>query len=586
MDNMEEDDHSSSFEEEEVQWFDIKVRRPHDSNAHRRARELLRRNICSTEVFTSTYPQAGDGEDIKLMLKGFRGDSDQAMLSSGLTEWDASDVLCNYLIIHNKGKKEPTGLRLLELGSGLGKCGLVAYHLLKAKHGTNISVLTDGDTNVLKLLRKNVVSNLSSDKDNISCQQLKWGEEEAQSFLSRQNNEKFDIIIGSDLLYTNLRNREPLFETVAVLLDDIQGKFILAHNQEHSVSLKCVKSAAFQKDLFCEVRSIHLLCFRRLGIKSLESKISVPVITKVNDMADRLHAKNTLLEAEIRALKARLELAEDRSSKLDRRCTVLRGGEDLFTTILLSFDEDSLVSILSFLEPQDFASLASTCKRFGAKTHQVDDEDVSLMEKIAYKIYEGASTGEKAALSLYQDGGSAFFLYNELNKLRMPLKFDRLFGHIQYSIEGKSTIQPLSRKGRMKIPSPTAMGRSFAAFTALSDHVMRAGKHYVTFTCTDIGLESNQPIWFGIVRPLKEITPNRGFFTPFCGSRVEGLRELQCPEWGESNIHSCVYAVQTGQCQSTDWGFNNNEDNVPNVTNEDWEGMQTFEGNGKMGYTL
>jgi len=164
MDNMEEDDHSSSFEEEEVQWFDIKVRRPHDSNAHRRARELLRRNICSTEVFTSTYPQAGREDDIKLVLKGFQGDSDQAMLSSGLTEWDASDVLCNYLLTDNEIKKER---RLLELGSGLGKCGLLAHHLLQSNNTEpiNTTVFTDGDTNVLRLLRNNVVLNTSSDDD-------------------------------------------------------------------------------------------------------------------------------------------------------------------------------------------------------------------------------------------------------------------------------------------------------------------------------------------------------------------------------------------------------------------------------------
>ena len=101
MDNMA--DNGSLHSEEEVQWYDIRVRRPNDSNAHRRARELQRRNISPTEVFISTYPQAGRNkkEDIKLVLKGFRGDSDQAMLSSGLTEWQASDVLCNYLITDN-----------------------------------------------------------------------------------------------------------------------------------------------------------------------------------------------------------------------------------------------------------------------------------------------------------------------------------------------------------------------------------------------------------------------------------------------------------------------------------------------------
>ena len=95
-----------------------------------------------------------------------------------------------------------------------------------------------------------------------------------------------------------------------------------------------------------------------------------------------------------------MQLVEDKCLKLDERCTTLRGDEDLPTSILLSFDEDNLASILSFLEPQDFASLEATCKRFGAKTHQIGDEDVSLMKKTAYNLYESASPLEKEALSL------------------------------------------------------------------------------------------------------------------------------------------------------------------------------------------
>ena len=328
--------------------------------------------------------------------------------------------------------------------------------------------------------------------------------------------------------------------------------------------------------MFCEVLKqegqIYLLCFRKLALY------------KVNSMAERLHDKITELESKICSLEIDKKYAEDKILKLDERCTVLRGDEDLSESILLSFDEDSLASILSFLEPQDFASLAATCKRFGAKTHQIGDEDVSLIKKIAYKIYEGASTREKEALPLYQDGYSAFFLYNGLNKLRMPLMFDRLLGYIEHAGRDKSTIKPLSRHFMLKTPAPIPM--AFTAFTAVSDHVMRAGKHYVTFTCTDLGLESDQPLWFGIVRPLNQYKPYRNYFTPFCGIRVEGLRELQCPEWGGSNIHSCVYEAINGQCKSTDWGFNGNEDNIPNVSNVAWEGMQSFGGCGKIGLLL
>jgi len=306
-------------------------------------------------------------------------------------------------------------------------------------------------------------------------------------------------------------------------------------------------------------------------------------------MADRLHTKNTLLEDENRALKARLELVEDKCLKLDRRCTVLRGDVDLPKSILLSFDEDNLASTLSFLEPQDFAQLASTCKHFGVKTHQIGDEPVSLMKKIAYKLYEGASPWEKEVLPTCGVGDSPFFSYNELIKLRKPLKFDQLFGRdIQCTIGDKSTVRPISSPGRMKIAQSTARGRSFPAFTAVSDHVMRAGKHYVTFTCSGLDSNIDQPLWFGIVRPLSRITPTGRMFTPFDGSVVNRLRALKCPEWGDSNIHACIYRATDGHCQSTDWGFNDNEDNIPNVTNVawDWEGMQTFEGCGKIGLLL
>jgi len=171
--------HSSSEEEEvvEVPWYDYLVRRPNDDDLRRRSQEQL---PTPTELFTSTYPKAGcDGEDITLILRGFRGDSDQVMVSSGLTQWKASDVLCNYLLNDDEIKRERMDkrfgmhddYRMLELGSGLGKCGLLAHLLLQL----NNTILTDGDTNVLKLLRKNAVLT----DDDIICQQLKWGKGEA-----------------------------------------------------------------------------------------------------------------------------------------------------------------------------------------------------------------------------------------------------------------------------------------------------------------------------------------------------------------------------------------------------------------------
>jgi len=343
--NMEEDDHSSSSEEEEEEWYDYLVRRPNDIDLQRRSEELL---PAPTKVITSTYPKARpNGSDIELILRGYEEDSDESMVSTGLIEWHASDVLCEYLL-NSDIMKNGNSIRLLELGSGLGKCGLLLHLLLQSNGRSDSTVLTDGDTNVMQLLRKNVAFNTFSDdydNDDISCQQLKWGTNEAEAFLSKQDyNQKFDLIIGSDLLYTNRQNLNPLFETIDVLLDDSQEKFILAHNEDYSIPVSSVVLAASRKDLFCEVvkqaGEVSLLCFRRSDPLSM------------NKVVDRLRAKIMMLEAENRRQKARMEQVEDKCLKLDRRCTVLRGDKDLPTSIILSFDEDNLAAISSYLEPR------------------------------------------------------------------------------------------------------------------------------------------------------------------------------------------------------------------------------------------
>lgn len=83
--------------EEEV-WFDVLVRRPNDDRVHQKPEEW--KPPPPTELFTATYPKAGrDGEDIKLVFKGYAEDSEEAMISSELTQWTrTSDVLCNYLL--------------------------------------------------------------------------------------------------------------------------------------------------------------------------------------------------------------------------------------------------------------------------------------------------------------------------------------------------------------------------------------------------------------------------------------------------------------------------------------------------------
>ena len=222
--NMEDDHSSSSEEEEDVPWFDLLVRRPnYDIDLQQLGNQQLPK---PTKEYTSIYPQAGRDEDIRLVLNGFPAESEHISISSGLYQWDASDVLCNYLLTNKIDGSE--NKHLLELGSGLGRCGLLAC---KLQQYSSI-VLSDGDTNTLQLLRMNVAQNTSPD-DNISCQQLLWGEAKDNSawdlLRSRKNDDsiscpRFDIVIGSDLLYTNMTNLDPLFETVDTLLDKFNGR--------------------------------------------------------------------------------------------------------------------------------------------------------------------------------------------------------------------------------------------------------------------------------------------------------------------------------------------------------------------------
>lgn len=219
-----------------------------------------------TESYTFTYTTPGNNIRITLKLDGYHSDSEQTRNSTGLTLWRSSHYLCQYLVDHtvewmpnhnsieNNNEKK---VKILEVGSGLGRCGILA-HLLSQAHGYDTkTLLTDGDTDTLKQLRQNVRHNIKNDDGSIECRQLLWGKEYVMQYIQQQQltgSKTFDLIIGSDLLYVP-SVIQPLFETVLHLLNPDSGKFLMAHccrRVGNDVTLEEVLSVAKDLGFECE----------------------------------------------------------------------------------------------------------------------------------------------------------------------------------------------------------------------------------------------------------------------------------------------------------------------------------------------
>lgn len=77
------------------------------------------------DTFEYEFGAKDDPERVQIHLQGLRRDIGQTLESTGLTLWRAADVLSNYIY---QNRKEFEQQRCLELGAGLGLCGLLASH--------------------------------------------------------------------------------------------------------------------------------------------------------------------------------------------------------------------------------------------------------------------------------------------------------------------------------------------------------------------------------------------------------------------------------------------------------------------------
>lgn len=191
------------------------------------------------------------------------------------------------------------------------------------------------------------------------------------------------------------------------------------------------------------------------------------------------------------------------------------------------------------------------CQRFGAK---VDPQaNRSLAEEAARRILtQIQTTNERDALPRYAEE-SWIALFQQLWLLRAPLAFDTLFGLGIYHVVESTTQEEVAVN-------------TDQYYTAMSNHIMRGGRHYAEFT-----ISGGNNMFIGVMRPIihngrindEEVQCFSPFNTEFMealGSSIGGRREET------NNIHCCMYSSFYASCVWTDW--------ESHAVAEHWEGRE------------
>ena len=261
------------------------------------------------------------------------------------------------------------------------------------------------------------------------------------------------------------------------------------------------------------------------------------------------------LGARIRSAAKRRRGASVESAGRTRRA-VKRQRVSVVESALTSIDVVS--QLAAFLEANELCQVKATCKVLGSANDEAASNGLSIAEEAARRIYEGASDEEKAMLPRYA-GESWIVLYHHLLMLRGKLTFDQLVGpSIEYRGGDKAAVQ-----------AKAVNGVTDCNEAICGNHIMRAGKHWATFT----RLSSSRFSWgqtVGVIRPLPGWeTRGLDYFSPiFCDYHADLLRE-STDRW-EGDVNCCYINTETGRCYSSDW--------TGEVLKDDgWEGHDDYD---------
>jgi predicted nicotinamide N-methyase len=219
---------------EEVRWIEAEASCLQEENVDDLSTGDLFADPDPRETFMLQYGPHS------ITIDGVKAENGQLLSSTGLTLWRAAPLLCEYML--SNAANDIQGSNVLELGAGLGLCGILAHKL-----GANYVLLSDGDTETLREMRHNVKLATSNGGalpgTNIHCQQLVWGKR-LKDF--QEHYGTFDVILASDVIYVE-EVLEPLFDTVTTLMKE-SGKFFLSYARRN-VNIDLVFASATRHGL-------------------------------------------------------------------------------------------------------------------------------------------------------------------------------------------------------------------------------------------------------------------------------------------------------------------------------------------------